>query len=364
MKTKSLLSTCAHIGCALFLITGFAITTLAGQYVRPAPPNLSMIKSVGLLWSYADSQAAEASWRAYGDTVLNDWGRTSVSAKLPIPENGSFVGDAQKLVGLINRQGLYFRVSSPRGNFGYYGSIVNTKGRQLFYTSGSTKLVQDYYGDYRLDDNAQNSVWGLVPVVPIAYAGAQSAKVVVSDAAGNLQTSYLDVSDGFIGFPTNLVDRVGDLVVTRTVEGQDQPETVGYDLRTGMPKPLSYVFTSANGYFEKLLNWQISAADAPWRFIGGWGFGQADFVMIFDVAPRSEPWSLEVDRIEGGYANYAVGLVIRAADDVGFERVKYLQLDQNPSPQPVKISLPEGKWHVVPIWPGDPYRYYYPQWWP
>lgn len=353
----------ASIGCALILI-GFATATFAEHADVPAPPNLNMIKSVGLLWSYADSQAFEGRYQAYGDTVLTDWGRTSVTAKLPVPESGTFVGDAQKLVELINRQGLYFRVSSPRGNFGFWGSINNRKGWQLFYTSGQTRLVRDPYGDYRLDDNAQNAVWGLAPVVPIAFPGARSAKVVVSDKDGNLQTSHLDVTDGFIMFSTNLVDRVGDLVVTRQVEGQNEPETIGYDLRTGTPKPLSYVFTSPNGYFEKLLNWNIAATDAPWRFIGGWGFGQTDFVMIFTVAPRSEPWSLEVDRLEGGYANYAVGLVIRAADDVSFERVKYIPLDQNPSPKPVKISLPEGKWHVVPIWPSDPYRYYYPQWWP
>ncbi|MEI6345878.1 MAG: hypothetical protein WCO79_01460 [bacterium] len=349
---------------SLVLIALIATSALAGQSVRPAPPNLGMIKSAALLWSYADSQATEGNFQAYGDTVLNDWGRTMVTAKLLSPESETFVGDAEKVLALINEQSLYFRVSSAIGKFYYYGSINNAKGRQLFYTGGETKLVPDRYGDYELADNARYSVWGLVPVVPIAFDGLQSAKVVVQDASGNVQTSPLEVNDGYLMFPTNLVDRAGDLILTRTVEGQEQPETLAYDLHTAKPKPLSYVYGASRGQLEKLFKMNIQSGEPSWKF-DGWGIGNTDFVLIFDVqSPRSDLWSLEVNKLNDANGQVAVGVVVRSAADSGFEKAVYLPFDEkNNFSNPVKIGLPEGKWHVIPIWPSDPYRYLYLQWW-
>lgn len=348
---------------SLILLIGATALAIA-ESVQPVRPDLTMIKSLALLWSYADSQAVEGNFQVYGDTVVHDWGRSMVGAKLSSPEGETLIGDAEKVLSMINGQGLYFMVSSAIGKYYFYGSMNNIKGHQLFYTGGETKLVMDRYGDYRLADNARYAVWGLAPVVPIAFPGVTSAKVVVSDGNGGVQSMQLEVNDGYLMFQTNLVDRVGDLVVTYVPEGQDRPETVGYDLHTGTPKPLSYVFGASYGQLEKLLKMNVETNEPSWKF-DGWGIGNTDFVLVFDVLPgRSDVWSLEVKKLGDMNGQVAAGVVVRSAADAGFEKAVYLPFDQKGNfSDPVKIVMPPGKWHVVPIWPSDPYRYLYLQWW-
>lgn len=179
--------------------------------------------------------------------------------------------------GLVG-QSFNFELSNLKDPVGIGVSLSDSDGYQLF--GGWSQVAMVTYPDGRIwiDPNQNHLKAELNQNVPIKILGVESARVVARNQRGEvIYQNELNAGNNHLFFPTNLVERTGEIIVTfRESDGRIQTRIFGLD---GKVRP----------------TWRASG-EVSLGLEGFYDFGKnPESVRLFGVDLRSAVVHFEVD---------------------------------------------------------------------
>ncbi len=302
-----------NIIVALAILTCAFFTTFAGPYSDAAQKGLP-IRSLGVLKAYAEDAVRQ------GDLGVS-YPQTVPGGTVQVHASGDGVGNVVKK--LVSKT-LSFSFTPGKTKPWIWAQLSDRGGYTLF-SAGKETLFKAGVAIHWLED--PSLILGLVPNPPIVVPGIESARIIITNETGGIVADMMiPVNDDRIFYPTNLVERGGDIFLTFREKDGSQSSVV-LDARTGAPKETFAAFGSV-----------------PLSIEGDYDFGtNPESVSLYGVDLRSAVVHFTVDSQQPAPKSIAVG----GQSNTG-EVIAYLMRFKGAptwvlnylSPNPVNNSLP------------------------
>lgn len=224
-----------NIIVALAILTCAFFTTFAGPYSDAAQKGLP-IRSLGVLKAYAEDAVRQ------GDLGVS-YPQTVPGGTVQVHASGDDVGN---VVNKLVSKTLSFSFTPGKTKPWIWAQLSDRGGYTLF-SAGKETLFKAGVAIHWLED--PSLILGLVPNTPISVPGVESARIVVTNNTGIIADMMIPVSDGRIFYPTNLVERGGDIFLTFREDNGEQSSIV-LDARTGAPKETFTAFGSVSVWID------------------------------------------------------------------------------------------------------------------
>lgn len=253
-----------------------------------------------------------------------------------------------KLIESLGEATLAFELLKPETDSVQFSYVLCAEDDEiLFFDYRSGYLKQDKFGEWYAPSSLFNVDLEMNYNTPIYLKGVIGAKVLLRDKEGKIVGErWLEVRDGKMYFPRDLVMERGEMVVT--YQSENGWQSMAYSLLNGEELPVTRVYTNVPVRFKDIFFFGQDPGSIYWYVRKD---KEENPLMIFSLTSFQETifWAINDQDTE------ANGLAIRYRVDKTWSEWQYLSRDQIGYPVP----LSKGEYQAYYLWNAEdwPTRY-------